>query len=97
LSRLVVGFVEGDFQKIRRVGIGFSIETGVETERRDGSVRFARRNLQTIAPPFDGKRQTSRFVSGKIDRAARDSFRSFDRLELPLAVLAIPLIAALNL
>ena len=97
LAGLVVGLVERDFQEIRRVGIRLRIESGIEAERGYRTIRLARRNLQTIASPFDGQGHTPRLVGRQIHCAAGNSLSSFNRLEFPLAVLPIPLIAALNL
>ena len=97
IAGFVVGLVERDFQKIRRVGVRLGIEAGIKAERRDRTVGLAGRHFESIAAPFHRQRHTRRLVGGDIHRAVGDTLGTLDRLVFPLAVLAVPLIAALDL
>ena len=65
LARLVVRLVERDFKQIGRVRRRIRIEARIESDRRDGAVRFAGRDFQAIAAPFHRQRQPRRLVGSR--------------------------------
>ena len=73
------------------------VEPGIEAERRDQAIGFITGHFQLIAAPFHRHRNPCRFVGKHINCAIRNTFGALDRLELPLSVLPIPLVAAVDL
>ena len=92
----VTRFVERDFEKVRRLGAGLGVEPRVEAQRRHRAIASLR-HFETIAAPLHRQRQPRRLGGGGVERAVGDALGALDRLELPIAVLPIPLIAGLNL
>ena len=97
VAGFVFRLVERDFEGVRRIGARFGIEAGIERDGRERAGRFAGRDFEPVAAPAHRQGETRGIAARDVKLAVGDAARGFDRLVIPVAVLPIPLIAALDL
>ncbi len=93
----VFGFVERDFETIRRIGGGLAVPAGIEGVARGRAVRFRRGHLEAIASVRRFRRERDRLVRRSVQRAFGDLAGLAHGFEIPGTGHAIPLVARLDL
>ena len=93
----VGGLVEAHFQPVRRIGRA----AGRVPAGREGVAGFRRltapeRDFQLVLTPVHRQGKPCRTIGGNVDLAGGHPFAGGHRFEVPLAVAAVPLIAAVD-
>ncbi len=80
-----------------RIGRRLGVPAGVERDRGARTACFGAGHFEAIAAPLHRRGDAGRLAGLDIDAAVGDAARRLDRLELPAAVAAVPLLARIDL
>ncbi len=89
--------VDRGFQEVRGICRAVRVPADIELQLGDRAIGIGRFDVEPVAAGLRRERQTRRLVGGNGEIAIGDAPRGFHRLIIPGRVLAIPLIARLDL